>query len=281
VSGGPSGRPRLGLALGGGAARGIAHVGVFKVLEEAQIRPDVIVGTSAGALAGVFLAAGVSPARMAAWVENLRWSLIARPVVSRLGLTSNDRLGKLLERALPVRTFEELVIPFACIATDLETCEPVLICEGDLVSAIRASCAIPGLVVPVERDGRLLMDGGVVENVPTAVTRLFGVDVVVAVDVNRSYRRPAPPSNMLAIAMQAFFTIGRKAEQAAADHADVLIAPDVGDVGVDELSRAAELIDAGERAAREALPTLQALLERIESHDLGEADVPTIDEVVA
>lgn len=253
--------PRLGLALGGGAARGLAHIGVLRVFEEAGIRPDVIVGTSAGAIAGVFHAAGVSWQRMASWASSLRWRMIARPVVSRLGLTSNERLGWLLERALPVRRFDELSIPFACMATDLESSEPVLLCEGELASAVRASCAIPAVVVPVERDGRLLVDGGVADNVPTTVTRLFGADIVIAVDVNRSYRRPAPPTDMFAIAMQAFFTIARKAERLATDHADVLIAPDVGGIGLEELHRAPELIAAGERAARAALPKIRAALD--------------------
>lgn len=257
-----AGRPRLGLALGGGAARGIAHVGVLKVLEEEGIRPDLIVGTSAGALTGVFLAAGVSPARMRAWAEALRWPLLVRPLVSRAGLMSNDRLGRMLERALPARTFDELHLPFACMATDLETAEPVLLCEGDLLSALRASCAIPGLVVPVERDGRLLIDGGVADNVPTAVTRLFGADIVVAVDVNRSYRPQRRPSNMLSILMHCYFALGRAAERVSTQRADLLIAPDVADVGLDQLHRAREIIAAGEQAARAALPELRRLLER-------------------
>lgn len=267
-------RPRWALALGGGAARGIAHVGVLKVLEEEELRPDIVVGTSAGALAGVFLAAGVSAARTAAWGEALRWSMLARPVVSRMGLMSNDRLGKLLERALPVRSFDELPIPFACMATDLASHEPVLLCEGDLVSAIRASCAIPGMMVPVERDGRLLIDGGVTANVPTAVPRLLGADVVVAVDVNRSYRRPQPPNTMLSIFVQSFFTIARAAERIATEEADVVIAPDIGDIGFDQLQRAKELITAGEEAARRSVLKLRALLSGRDTDTLALNEVP-------
>ncbi|HEX7050274.1 MAG TPA: patatin-like phospholipase family protein [Longimicrobiales bacterium] len=253
-------RPRWSLVLGGGAARGLAHVGVMKVLEEEGLRPDAIVGTSAGALAGAFLAAGVSAARTAAWGERLRWPLIARPVVNRMGLTSNERLGALLERALPVRTFDELMIPLACVATDLATAEPVLLCEGDLSSAVRASCAIPGITVPVMRDGRQLIDGGVAANVPTRIARLLGAEIVVAVDVNQAFRPSQAPTNMLAVLAYVFFTIGRAAERVATDAADLLIAPDVGDIGFDQLHRAKELLAAGEAAAREALPKLRALL---------------------
>ncbi|HEX7089766.1 MAG TPA: patatin-like phospholipase family protein [Longimicrobiales bacterium] len=254
-------RPRLGLALGGGAAHGVAHVGVLEVFEQAGIRPDLIVGTSAGALVGVLAAGGLSAARVAEWAHRMRWSTLARPVMCRSGLMSNDRLGRFVREALPHRTFEELPVPFACVATDIETFEPVLLRQGDLASAVRASCAMPGIITPVERDGRLLIDGGVVDNVPAAVLRALGADVVIAVDVNRSYRRTAPPSNMFSIIAQSYFALGRAADRHVAQGADVLIAPDVGNIGVDELHRAAELIHAGEVAARAALPRIHALLD--------------------
>ncbi|HEY8468812.1 MAG TPA: patatin-like phospholipase family protein [Longimicrobiales bacterium] len=257
----PADGPRLGLALGGGAAHGVAHVGVLEVFEQAGIRPDLIVGTSAGALVGVLAAGGLSAARVAEWAHRMRWSMLARPVMCRSGLMSNDRLGRFVREALPHRTFEELPIPFACVATDVATFEPVLLRHGDLASAVRASCAMPGIIAPVERDGRLLIDGGVVDNVPAAVVRALGADVVIAVDVNRSYRRTAPPSNMFSIIAQSYFALGRAADRHVAEGADVLIAPDVGDIGLDELHRAAELIHAGEVAARAALPRIRALLE--------------------
>ncbi len=255
-------RPRLGLVLGGGAARGIAHVGVLKVLEEGGIRPDLIVGTSAGALVGSLAAAGISATRITGWVHTMRWSALARPVMSRAGLMSNDRLGRFIGRVLPCRTFEALPIPFACIATDLERFEPVLLWSGDLASAVRASCALPGIVVPVQRDGRLLIDGGVAESMPAAVARLLGADVVLAVDVNASYRRAAPPTNMFAILAQTYFTLGRTAERLATERADVLVTPDVGDIGVDELHRGPDLVRAGEAATRAVLPRIRMLLER-------------------
>jgi NTE family protein len=260
-----TGRPkRWALALSGGAARGIAHAGVLKVLEEEGLRPDLIVGTSAGALAGAFLAAGVSAARTAMWAEALRWSTLARPAISRLGLLSNERLGELLDRALPVRAFEELGIPFACMATDLNTAEPVVLSTGELNSAIRASCAIPGLFVPVERDGRLLIDGGVSANVPTATPRMLGADLVVAVDVNGAYHREQPPRHMLSIMVHAFFTLSRAAELADGATADLLISPDVAAIGYDQLHRATELISAGEAATRAAVPAIRRLLLNIE-----------------
>lgn len=253
------------LALSGGAARGIAHAGVLKALEEEGLRPDLIVGTSAGSLAGVFLAAGVSAARTIMWAEALRWSSLARPVISRLGLLTNDRLGDLLDRALPVRTFEELAIPFACMATDLKTSESVVLNSGELLPALRASCAIPGLFAPVELDGQLLIDGGVTANVPTLAARQLGGDLVVGVNVNGPYQRTEPPRHMLSIIVQTFFMLSRASEQASCASADLLIAPDVGSIGYDQLNRAPELIAAGEAAMREAIPTLRRLLLEVDS----------------
>lgn len=271
----PAKRVRWALALGGGAARGIAHVGVLRVLEREGLLPDMVVGTSAGAMVGAFLASGVSADRLVSLGEAIRWSDIARPVVNRLGLLSNDRLGELMERTLPVHTFDELPIPFACMATDLDTADPVLICEGELSSAVRASCAIPGMIVPVERDGRLLIDGGVAANLPAHIARVLGAEIVVAVDVNRSFKRPQPPTHMLSIVMHSFFTIGRVADQLADGQADLLITPDVGDIGFDQLHRNAELVWAGERAAMVALPRLRRLV----SPD--PADAPATPEVAA
>lgn len=273
-----SARPkRWVLALSGGAARGIAHAGVLKVLEEENLRPDLIVGTSAGSLAGVFLAAGVSAARTIMWAETLRWSSLARPVISKLGLLTNDRLGDLLDRALPVRTFEELSIPFACMATDLETSEPVILRSGELRTAIRASCAIPGLFTPVEIDGRLLIDGGVTANIPVTAARQLGGDLVVAVNVNGPYHRTEPPRHMLSIIVQSFFMLSRASEEAAGAAADILIAPDVGTIGYEQLHRAPELIAAGEEAMRAALPTLRSRLLGLEE----ETEVPAQAEAVA
>lgn len=267
-------RPRWALVLGGGAARGIAHVGVLRVLERAGLRPDMIVGTSVGAMVGAFLASGVSADRLAALGETIRWSDMARPVVNRYGLLSNDRLGSLMRRVLPVRTFGELEIPFACTATELASSELVLLCEGELASAVRASCAIPGMVVPVKRDGRRLMDGGVVENLPTRSARLLGAELVIAVNVNRSFERPQPPRHMFSVVMHSFFTLGRVADQRANTDADLLITPDVGDVGFDQLDRHDELLWAGEQAGRQALAELRRLVTRRPMDEASSTSAP-------
>src|SRR6266403_3105506 len=160
-------RPGVGLALGGGFARGFAHLGVLQVLEQNQIPISHIAGTSVGSILGAAYASGAPLERIIATCRTLRFRDIARWRVSRLGLASNHRLGALIERVFDSRQFEDLRIPLAVVATDLTSGEPVVFTQGDLVDAIRASCAFPGLFEPVEIGTRCLADGGLVAPVPT------------------------------------------------------------------------------------------------------------------
>src|SRR6202007_3110285 len=156
----PALRPGIGLALGGGFARGMAHLGVLQTLEQNRIPISCIAGTSVGSILGAAYASGASLARIMATCRTLRLRDIARWRVSRLGFASNHRLGDLIERVFEARQFEDLRIPMAVVATDLNTGEPVVISHGDLIDAIRASCAFPGLFEPVELGTRCLADGG-------------------------------------------------------------------------------------------------------------------------
>src|ERR1044072_9858057 len=179
-------RPRLGLALSGGAARGIAHVGVLKVFAEHGLRVDCVPGTSAGALVGAALASGMPIEEIEKVGRTLRWRDMGRMTLSRLGVQSNAFLEEYVRERFPVSRFEELTVPFAAVATDLQTgARVVMRDEGDLRFAIRARCAIPGWYVPVtDSEGRQLVDGGLVANLPVSVVRTLGAEVVVAVDVN-------------------------------------------------------------------------------------------------
>src|ERR1043165_2676104 len=156
--------PRIGLALSGGAARGMAHVGVLRALIENDISIDCIAGTSAGSIVGGAFAAGLSIDAIAGFGLTMRWRDVGRVTMSRLGIQSNERLDQYMRARLPVTRFEELKIPFAAVATELKTGEAVVMRdEGDVPFAIRASCAIPGWYVPVvDQDGRQLVDGGLV-----------------------------------------------------------------------------------------------------------------------
>ncbi|HEY0169692.1 MAG TPA: patatin-like phospholipase family protein [Pyrinomonadaceae bacterium] len=257
-------RPRLGLALSGGAARGLAHVGVLKVFEEHGVRVDRVAGTSAGALVGGALAAGMSAGEIEEIGRSLRWRNLGRVTVSRLGVQSNAVMEQYVRERFPFSRFEELPTPFAAVATDLRTGAAVVMRdEGDLGFAVRASCAIPGWYVPVtDAKGRQLVDGGLVANLPVSVARGLGAEVVVAVDVNHEGAKfLGPPASVLGVLIQSMLVVQRVAVEHQRQLADVVISPAVGHLRWDELSRADEFIAAGAEAARAAMPAIKELLE--------------------
>ena len=206
--------PTLGLALSGGAARGIAHVGVLRALQENQIPINYVAGTSAGSLVGGAFASGMSIDEIEALGRGLRWRDIGRVTMSRLGVQSNDRLEQFVRDRLPVSRFEELPTPFAAVATDLKTGAAVIMRDtGDVAFAIRASCAIPGWYVPVtDSDGRQLVDGGLVAVVPASVARSLGADLVIAVDVNFEGATFLGPSHsVIGVVLQSMLVVQKTA----------------------------------------------------------------------
>jgi len=256
-------RPRVGLALSGGAARGVAHVGVLKVLAEHGVPVDCVAGTSAGALVGGAFAAGVPVAEIAEFSRTMRWRDFGRLTFSRLGVQSNARMEEYVRARFPVTRFEELPIPFAAVATDLHTGTAVVLRDkGDLAFAIRASCAVPGWYVPVvDERGRQLVDGGLVANVPTVAARALGADVVIAIDVNAEGAKFLGSSqSAIGVLLQSFLVVQRTATAQQLREADCIIAPSVGHIRWDEMARADELLAAGEQAALEALEQIKALL---------------------
>lgn len=256
-------RPRIALALSGGAARGLAHIGVLRVLERNGIPIDMIAGTSAGSIAGGAYAAGLEPDEIARIGVSLRWRDMGKMTLSRLGLQSNLRMEELLRKHLPVSRFEDLRIPFAAVATDLKTGDPVVLTgQGDVPFAIRASCTIPGWYVPVtDESGRQLVDGGLVANLPASEARAMGADIVIAVDVNSEGAKfMGPPRSAFGIVLQSMMVIQRTIVGHQSIDADVVIRPLVGHLRWDEVGRAQEFITAGEAATRLALPEIQQLL---------------------
>jgi NTE family protein len=257
-------RPRVGLALSGGAARGIAHVGVLKVLAEHRVPIDFVAGTSAGSVAGGALASGMSLEEIEKLSRSLRWRDMGRMTLSRLGVQSNARLEEFIRKLLPVTRFEEMPIPFAAVATDLHTGEAVVMSgEGDVPFAIRASCTIPGWYVPVvDEHGRQLVDGGLVANVPAAAARSLGADVVIAVDVNAEGAKfLGPPQSAIGVIFQSMMVVQRTVSVLQLQDADIVIRPRVGHIRWDEMKRADEMIAAGEEAARRTIARIQRLLE--------------------
>ena len=259
-----SNRPRIGLALSGGAARGIAHVGVLRALEQNNIRIDAIAGASAGALIGGSYASGLSIDELAKMARAFRWRHTARLSFSRLGLQTNARMEKFLRAHLPVTRFEDLKIRFAALAMDLHKGTAVVFRdEGDLPFAIRASTCIPAVYTPVrDSQGRWLVDGGLVASLPISYTRDLGVDLVIASDVNFDGARFfEDPKTAMGVMAHTFVAVERiVANQDRAD-ADLLITPKVGHIRWDQTRRADELLQAGYEAAMASMERIKSLVQ--------------------
>ena len=256
-------RPRVGLALSGGAARGIAHVGVLRALTENQIPIDAIAGASAGALVGGSFAAGLSIDDLEEMARGFRWRHTARFSFSRLGLQSNEPLEDYLRQLLPVTRFEDLKIPFAAMVTDLRKGALVVFRDtGDLPFAIRASTCIPAIYKPIEdSEGRLLIDGGIVANLPISHARDLGADIVIAVDVNADGARFfANPRTALGVLAYVFVAVERIVSNQERQDADVLIAPKIGHIRWDQTRRSKELVKLGYEAGLAAIEEIRAVI---------------------
>lgn len=259
----PDKRPRIGLALSGGAARGIAHIGVLRALAERNLPIDCIAGTSAGALVGGTLASGLALSEIESIGRSLRWRDIGRMTMSRMGVQSNERLEQYLRERLPVTRFEDFPTPFAAVATDLQSGKGVILKgEGDVPFAIRASCAIPGWYVPVtDEHGRQLVDGGLVANIPSDVARSMEADIVIAVDVNAEGAAFLGPSlSIISVVLQSMMLVQRTASLYQLAAADLVIKPRVGHIRWDEMGRADELIAAGYEAGVESIPEIEMVI---------------------
>ena len=253
-------RAGIGLALGGGFARGFAHLGVLQVLEQNRVPISHIAGTSVGSILGAAYASGAPLARIIETCRTLRFRDIARWRVSRLGLASNQRLENLIKRVFESRQFEELRIPLAVVATDLTSGDPVVFTQGNLVDAIRASCAFPGLFEPVEIGTRCLADGGLVAPVPTRAARELGAATVIGVSVGMQDVYRGAPTNIFQVVSRAVNAAQKHQLEIWERHADLVLRPDVQSLAWDDFDRAEEAIAAGTAAARRALPRIEALL---------------------
>jgi NTE family protein len=256
-------RPRIGLALSGGAARGIAHVGVLRALEENQIPIDAIAGASAGALIGGAYASGLSIEKLEAMARDFRWRHTSRPAFSRLGLQSNAPMEEFLRAHLPVTRFEDLKIPFAALVMDLQAGTPIVFRdEGELPFAIRASACIPMVYTPIRDDrGRWLTDGGLVANLPISYVRDLGADIVIASDVNsEGIRFFEDPRTALGVLAYVFVAVERIVSNQERANADVLITPKVGHIRWDQTRRSDELIQAGYEAGIESIENIRTVI---------------------
>ncbi|MCD6289806.1 MAG: patatin-like phospholipase family protein [Anaerolineae bacterium] len=246
----------VGLVLSGGAVRGIAHIGVLQVLEEAGIPIGCIVGVSAGSLVGAGYAAGLSPSELEQMAMRLRWKHISRVSRPRLGLLDISPLEDYIDEAFgPGLTFSDLRIPFAAVATDIVASELVVLREGPIAPAVRASCSVPTIFSPARLNGRLLVDGGVLNNLPVSVAWDMGADYVIAVDLLPRGALSREPRHLMEMLTATIYTL-MQATHFEADQASCLITPRVVHLSLTDFSNATALLEAGRAAARVALPQL-------------------------
>lgn len=267
---------KIGLVLGGGAARGLAHIGVLDRLHRARIPVDVIAGTSAGAVVGALYAAGIKPDEMRAILQDkLKWQHFGSLVdvaLPKSGLIGGKKLTRTLSEMFGGELdFKDLTKPFACVAVDIDSGEEVVMREGSVLEAVRASISIPGIFVPAHREGRYLVDGGLLNHLPVDVARAMGADFVIAVNV---FPRRIPHTELMrdnampdTVAQSAIKVLLQSMYIAAGDRlerseklADVVIRPEVSYLGAEDFRRIKEFIVQGEIAAEDAIPEIKRRL---------------------
>jgi len=253
--------PRLGLALGGGAARGFAHIGVIQELERVGIRPDLLAGTSAGSLVATFYASGLPGKeleRLALRMQEAEiadWSL---PILGR-GLLRGEALARYVRRTIDGKLLEDMALPVGVLATDLHTGRGVLFRRGDAALAVRASSAVPGVFAPVKIGGTEYVDGGLTAPVPVRQAREMGAEIVLAVDISATPETNAATGN-LDVLLQTFAIMGQSINRHELATADLVVRPVLNGMGGADFSSRERAIEAGREAMRAALPRLNALL---------------------
>ena len=251
----------IGLALGGGFARGIAHVGVLRVFEEENIPISFVAGTSVGALIGAAYCSGVSIAELEEIASRVRFRTFARWTLSRYGFASNQRMIGFLNSVLKVKTFEELGIPLAVTATDFSSGEGVVFHSGPLADPVRASCAYPGMFLPVTIRGRMYVDGMLAHAVPSIPLREMGAERVLGVHLKGNWANGDGPRHLFDVIGQCFAIAQEMVSDRWKQAADMVIEPDVKAYKYDAFEHSAALMRAGEAAARAALPEIRKWLQ--------------------
>ena len=251
---------KIGIALSGGAAWGLAHIGVLEVLEENGITPDYIAGTSAGAAVGSLYASGKSPGEMATFAEELNWLNLIRPVISDVSIFDSRRIREFMEEKLKVNDFTDLGTGFTAVATDLGSGDIVYLDRGDLSFAVMASATIPVLFEPVSYGEKMLVDGGLSNNLPLDVLEREEMDVIIGVDVNSSFSIDVFPRNLIEVGIRSYNIMQRY--HVNPEKADVLIRPNLEGIRGMDFSEHKQIIATGRQAAEEALPEIEALIEK-------------------
>jgi len=262
---GPPPKPKIALVLGGGAARGFAHVGVIRALEQEKIPIDMVVGTSVGSLIGAIYAADVSS-------FDLEWTAFQLEkddlfdfgvlnAVTGMGFAKGDKLEAWVKSHIKTMYIENLKIPFAAVATDLNWGYKVVLDHGSVARAIRASAAIPGVFQPVQHQGKILVDGGVVDNIPISVARAKGADIVIAVDISANVGN-TNITNLLGVTLQATNIMFALNVEQSKKGADILITPaGIGDVGMLDFTQKKRCMQAGIESTKQAVPDIRRVID--------------------
>lgn len=255
-------RKKLGLALGGGAARGFAHIGVIRALEEGNIVPSCVAGTSAGSLVGALYCAGFDSHRIEEEARKMKWADLVQMTLPRMGLVKTDKLSDLVQELIGDVRIDDLKLPFAAVTVDLVSGQERVIRSGPVHTAVRASCGLPGVFVPVERDGELLVDGGTRNSVPADVARSLGADFVVGVDLNADNVGSDEGidnvvdvlARTMGILMYATSDVGRR-------NSDIFLQPDLVGFSYHSMGRIDEAIERGYAAMKAIVPRLRQICE--------------------
>lgn len=253
------GRLKVGLALGAGGARGMAHIGVIKVLEEEGIPIDYIAGSSMGSLIGAIYATGITPGMMEKLAIHLKRKYWLDFTVPKMGFLSGDKVKEMVRLITQGKRIEELHKPLAIVATDLHKGERVVFRSGPISNAVRSSISIPGIFIPAELDGRLLVDGGVIDRIPITVAKEMGADIVIGVDVG-VLSNDVKITSIFDVIAQTIQIMEREILRYRMVEADVLISPVVGDYSATTFTQIEELIAAGEVAARKSIDKIREVL---------------------
>lgn len=249
--------PRIGLALGGGAARGFAHIGVIQVLEEAGIRPDLVVGTSAGSLVAALYASGKTGPELALLAQSMDEGAITDWSFPGRGLIRGEALARYVREQTGAKTIEQMRLPLGIVATDLDSGVGILFQRGDTGSAVRASSAVPAVFQPVRIGTREYVDGGLVSPVPVRFARQMGAELVIAVDIS-SPPDGAPTGDAMRMLLQTFSIMGRSINFFELKDADVVMRPKLPGVGSADFAARTRAIASGREAALALMPELRA-----------------------